>query len=147
MYSEEFKLFVQQQFGVAVIDFGENSPVFKDYNSEYLPTKLWKSIKRRVLKRDGKICWLCTGSASVVHHRSYEAEVLEGNADYLLISLCTGCHNQVHFDDFGHKRSPAETHGICATPQLQRDFPEPSVDLRLAAPKKQIGRASCRERV
>ena len=139
MHSEQFKLLVQQQFGVDVIDFDESSLVFQDYNSEYLPSKLWKSIKRRVLKRDGKVCQLCTGPGGVVHHRSYDLEVLEGNADYLLITLCEGCHELVHKDEFGRKRPTSETHGICATPQLQRDFPEPIVDLRLAVPKKPPG--------
>ena len=139
MHSEQFKLLVQQQFGVDVIDLDENSPVLQDYNSEYLPSKLWKSIKRRVLKRDGKVCQLCTGRGGIVHHRSYDLEVLEGSADYLLVTLCEGCHSLVHFDDSGCKRTPSETHGICATHQLQREFPEPSVDLRLAAPKKPPG--------
>jgi hypothetical protein len=139
VHSEEFKLLVKQQFGVDAIDLDENALVLQDYNTEYLPSKLWKSIKRRVLKRDGKVCQLCTGTGSIVHHRSYDVEVLEGNADYLLVTLCEGCHELVHFDDSGRKRSTADTHGICATPQLQRDFPEPSVDLRLAAAKKPTG--------
>ena len=40
MHSEEFKLVVQQQFGVDAIDFDENALALQDYNTEYLPSKL-----------------------------------------------------------------------------------------------------------
>jgi hypothetical protein len=101
-----------------------------DYHTEYLQSNLWRKIKRRVLKRDGHTCQLCEGKGNVVHHKSYERNVLEGAADNLLITLCEGCHNIVHFNELGEKRSCEQQEKVLAEKQLQQDFPEPKIDLR-----------------
>jgi 5-methylcytosine-specific restriction endonuclease McrA len=139
MYSDEFKLLIKQQLGVKIDDADEISVAQKNEYPEYLKSNLWKRIKRRVLKRDGKVCQLCAGPGNVVHHRSYDAEVLQGQADYLLVTLCEGCHCLVHFDDSGQKRTAADVHRICGTFQLQREFSEPTVDLRLRSRKNPNG--------
>jgi hypothetical protein len=101
-----------------------------DY-AEYLKSPLWRKIKRRVLKRDGKACRRCGGKATRVHHRSYTDEVLAGNDDEQLASICEGCHNFIHFDDNGYKRNPEETDRFLMTPDESKAFPVPQVDLRL----------------
>ena len=101
-----------------------------DY-ADYLKSPLWRKIKRRVLKRDGNSCLRCGGKATRVHHRSYADEVLAGNNDAQLASICEGCHNFIHFDDNGYKRSPEESDRFLLTRDESRDFPTPQIDLRL----------------
>lgn len=101
-----------------------------DYQAEYLSSPLWRKIKGRVLARDNKKCVFCEGPAQTVHHRSYDRDVLEGKADQMLVSLCDPCHDFVHFDDDGRKRSLEETDRILLCKRPRTDFPEPNVDLR-----------------
>ena len=98
---------------------------------KYLRRKLWKTIRGRILERDGGRCFRCNGGADEVHHRSYAPEVMEGLADGWLVSLCGGCHTVVEFDDSGGWRSWAEKERVLFTPDTGIDIPEPSVNLRL----------------
>jgi 5-methylcytosine-specific restriction endonuclease McrA len=62
---------------------GGDDPLKQGY-PEYLKSKLWGKIKRRVFKRDGKLCRRCGGRATEVHHRSYYYCVINvdaGNRD------------------------------------------------------------------
>jgi 5-methylcytosine-specific restriction endonuclease McrA len=79
---------------------------------KYLHSNEWKRIRRRVLKRDQQQCWRCGGQATLVHHRSYAPEVLAGNNNEQLASLCEGCHTVVHYDDSGAERPWPETERI-----------------------------------
>jgi hypothetical protein len=67
-----------------------------NYHSHYLKSKLWRRIKRRILKRDNHICFRCKGEAKEVHHKSYLPSVLRGERDDQLVSLCRGCHEYIH---------------------------------------------------
>lgn len=110
---------------------GKNSDVvLMDYQGEYLESKEWKKIKRRILKRDRNICVRCGGRGTVVHHRSYEREALEGKADHRLVTICSPCHNVIHVDDSGKKRSFEECEAILQQRPDPNDFPEPKIDLR-----------------
>lgn len=101
--------------------------VYEDYRK----TKLWRVMKKRVKERDGGRCWRCGGGSDVVHHRSYDREVLEGRADHLLVSLCDHCHQFVHFTPAGAKRSIADTdEALLFTPVAIEFPPPPSADLR-----------------
>ena len=104
-----------------------------DYQTEYLVSYLWRKIKRRIFIRDNKRCRYCGGVAEVVHHRSYDREVLEGNADQMLVSLCNACHNFLHFDDDGLRRSMKVAEQIFLHEPPQSDFPEPIRGLRFGA--------------
>ncbi len=104
-----------------------------DYE-KYLRRVLWKTIKARVLERDGHQCVRCGGKASIVHHRTYDQAVLDGLADDWLKTLCEGCHEVVHYDESGHWRSWHDAEGVLATPDTAADFPEPVVDLRSRYP-------------
>lgn len=81
---------------------------FTNYGDEYLRTPLWQKIRRRVLKRDGYLCYRCGGKAAQVHHRSYGDAVLLGNDNEKLVSLCGGCHHFVSVDDSGNRRTLEE---------------------------------------
>jgi hypothetical protein len=104
------------------------------YWYEYLPSSLWQKIRRRVLRRDKKICFYCGGTAILVHHRSYTRKVLEGRADHRLVSLCEGCHGLIHFSDKGNKRSLIATDRILMARTPPIEIPEPVVDLRRLNP-------------
>ncbi len=104
--------------------------VLMDYQSEYLESKEWKKIKRRILKRDGNVCARCGGRGTAVHHRSYERAVLEGTADHLLVTVCNPCHEVIHFDDSGKKRPFEECEAILQQRPDPSNFPEPKIDLR-----------------
>ena len=69
----------------------------KDY-MKYLKSPLWKEIRNRVLVRDDSKCACCGKPAENVHHRAYTEDVLAGENDSLLISLCEGCHLNIHFE-------------------------------------------------
>ncbi|MGC2163136.1 MAG: hypothetical protein WA634_14585 [Silvibacterium sp.] len=105
---------------------------FNDYE-EYRRSSLWKKIKRRVKERDSNLCARCESKADLVHHRSYALEVLRGEDDEQLASVCEGCHNVIHFDDQSnkHKRNPQEWDSVLVQKDLSTGFPPPKVDLRL----------------
>lgn len=101
-----------------------------DYRSEYLKSTRWTEIKRRVLERDGKKCFSCGGQGTLVHHRSYEPEVLEGYADHLLATVCSGCHELIHFSDEGTRRSAEECEALLVKGFHAAEVPEPKIDGR-----------------
>jgi hypothetical protein len=106
---------------------------------DYLASPLWRKIKRRILKRDEKRCRRCGGDADRVHHRSYAREVLDGLADECLVSLCEGCHDIIHLDDRGQRRTDEETELILHQRDTRSDSPEPEVDLRIRHAKDPPG--------
>ena len=71
--------------------------------SAYLVTFQWKAIRRRVFKRDGDLCKLCGKKAQCVHHISYEQDVMIGENDDELISLCNICHKGIEYDGERHR--------------------------------------------
>jgi hypothetical protein len=101
----------------------------EDYE-KYLRSALWRRIKKRVLTRDGGWCLCCGGKGTVVHHRSYAPEVMRGEDDEQLATVCDGCHDIIHFCDDGSKRPETEQDAILQAGQRQTDYPEPVVDLR-----------------
>lgn len=77
---------------------------FQTYK-DYLDSSFWKEIRRRILARDDKKCHCCGKEASIAHHRNYEFEVMMGNKDESLISVCNNCHCNIHYDRNGKKVS------------------------------------------
>ena len=69
---------------------------FASYD-EYLASDLWSVIRARVMERDGHKCYACHRPCRCVHHITYGIEVLLGNRDDQLISLCGGCHKYIEF--------------------------------------------------
>jgi 5-methylcytosine-specific restriction endonuclease McrA len=65
---------------------------------EYLKSPLWKTIRKRILDRDLHLCRDCGEKAQHVHHLSYAAQVMSGEDDSKLISLCVPCHDARHPD-------------------------------------------------
>ena len=134
MTEDEIRAKLAELAASAALPRDPNDPVQMDYHSEYLVSNLWARIKRRVLKRDQKLCQSCGGRGIIVHHRSYAAEVLRGEADEMLATVCEPCHNNIHFKPDGTKRGEAEWDAVFIAGQHQRDFPEPKIDLRRARP-------------
>jgi hypothetical protein len=97
---------------------------------KYLKSALWRRIRKRVLERDGGRCLRCGGKATRVHHRSYAEDVKSGNNDDMLASVCKGCHQVIHWDDFGKPRSAKETDRLLLERDWDTDFPAPKIDLR-----------------
>ena len=81
--------------------------------------------------RDHGICQCCGGRGSIVHHRSYERDVLEGRNDAMLATVCNGCHNIIHFLDDGQKRPEEAWDAVFLQGQHQTDIPAiGKIDLR-----------------
>lgn len=106
-----------------------------DRYEDYLRSKEWQRIRRRVLKHDQRLCRRCGGHATHVHHRSYEPDVMAGNNDEQLASICEGCHTVIHFDESGAKRAPEEWDRILLEKCHDTDIPVPKVDMRRSRPK------------
>jgi 5-methylcytosine-specific restriction endonuclease McrA len=101
------------------------------YFSYYLKSSRWKKvIEPRILQRDKGLCVRCSGSADRVHHRSYEYGVIVGEADDQLASICEGCHNVIHYDDTGKRRSKDDCESFLLQKDSRNDFPPPKVDAR-----------------
>ena len=101
-----------------------------DYDSEYRKTQLWKKvIKPRILKRDNRICRSCGGSGNIVHHRSDDRDVLEGHNDEMLVTVCEPCHDIIHFEEDGTKRSFTDIDAVLFAPK-PTEIPEPKIDMR-----------------
>jgi hypothetical protein len=77
----------------------------EDYGA-YLRSPLWRRIRNRVLKRDHRECQRhgCDRKANEVHHRSYDDDVMKGNDDSKLVSLCRSCHEYITYDENGIRR-------------------------------------------
>jgi hypothetical protein len=109
----------------------------KKHYLEYLKKPLWtKEIRARKLERDKHVCRCCGGEATLVHHRSYAPEVMRGENDEMLASLCEGCHNYIEFDEFGNKRTNQEEKDrlfLAGRPDV--DYPAPKVDFRTTSPQ------------
>lgn len=75
---------------------------YADYPA-YLASELWATIRIRVLNRDSHECCRCGGRATQVHHRSYELNVLRGENDRQLMSVCGKCHRFAEFRCDGRK--------------------------------------------
>ena len=98
---------------------------------KYLKSTLWKKkIKPRILERDSHRCLRCGGPADRVHHRSYTNDVMKGNADDKLASVCEGCHNVIHFDDSANRRDRNDWDGYLSQRDERIDFPPPVIDAR-----------------
>jgi 5-methylcytosine-specific restriction endonuclease McrA len=70
----------------------------------YLASDLWKSIRERVLERDGGMCRMCLKrKARSVHHITYHEDTLRGETLDQLVSVCGGCHVVSEFDRKGEK--------------------------------------------
>jgi 5-methylcytosine-specific restriction endonuclease McrA len=74
-------------------------PKEKEYH-KYLKSADWKSNRLDVLKRDSFSCRRCgengrPGNELDVHHLTYERIYHEELRD--LITLCRGCHGEVHY--------------------------------------------------
>ncbi len=108
----------------------DNGSLLKLNYENYRKTKLWKKISRRVLKRDERICRRCDGKATEVHHRAYSVDVMLGEDDSQLVSICRGCHQFIGFNDFGKKRSAEEADRLLEEKYDGKFFPQPKIDLR-----------------
>ena len=93
---------------------------FKNYN-QYLKSDLWKTIRERVLERDGRVCkgrahammlQLASPDEAAqftelhVHHYRYDRDTLLGENIDDLITLCSKCHGVRH--DIGKSRKERE---------------------------------------
>lgn len=75
---------------------GIKKPTKKSWYKEYLNSSLWKTIRERVMDRDDWKCCDCGAKAQQVHHMSYAPDVMAGEDDSKLVSLCEPCHKARH---------------------------------------------------
>ena len=84
--------------------------------AEFLGTRRWKRKREAILRRDGYLCQECKRygrkrnghpvPAEVVHHiQHYDEHPELALDDGNLISLCEGCHNKMHPERGGQRRS------------------------------------------
>ena len=71
-----------------------NDPTFWDYHAEYLTSKLWAKIKRRVLKRDNKTCASCGGLKGEIKSRFKTSVVQSAKFSELLQLSLTRYRNR-----------------------------------------------------
>jgi len=83
-----------------------------DWYKWYLLGPRWAQIRQRVMNRDEGYCVLCDSAADCVHHRSYGILVLEGYDDDELFSLCNECHDAIHINNTGGKRTSAQARSV-----------------------------------
>jgi len=82
---------------------------FKNYQ-DYLNGDLWLDIKARVLFMY-KTCYCCGQKAQLVHHMSYEKDVLLGKNLKMLKSICHRCHESIEFTKDNQKLSLHSANG------------------------------------
>lgn len=71
---------------------------YKGYSySRLLTTRLWKTKREKILKRDGRKCTRCGEWRDLhVHHKKYTTEFPWMEKDTNLTTLCWGCHEKKH---------------------------------------------------
>lgn len=63
----------------------------------FLKSEYWKCVRTCIIKRDSHRCQLCGNTKNlVVHHLTYEHHFDEFNHKEDLVTLCSGCHENVH---------------------------------------------------
>lgn len=63
----------------------------------FLHSDYWKFVRYAVQKRDNFECQLCGNKKNlIVHHLTYDHHFDEWNHKEDLITLCSGCHENVH---------------------------------------------------
>lgn len=62
----------------------------------YLYSPLWKSIRQKVIERDGGICSGCGSDSISVHHSQYSLATLKGELLIHLHCSCGQCHREFH---------------------------------------------------
>jgi 5-methylcytosine-specific restriction endonuclease McrA len=59
----------------------------------------YRTLCKTVLERDGWRCQFCGALRNLeVHHVEFRSHSGEDSKDNM-ITLCTGCHRRIHFDD------------------------------------------------
>jgi hypothetical protein len=81
----------------------------------YLGSKLWKTIRTRVLDQFNYRCEYCSNEATQVHHSSYDMATLKGETLKHLHPVCNTCHEQGEYFTNKDKATPHQ-----ATIQMQR---------------------------
>lgn len=76
----------------------------------YLKSDDWRIIRTRKLTKY-PWCLLCPNPSSQVHHISYDYATLLGLNDFLLIQLCSKCHEELEFDG-NRKRERKEANAV-----------------------------------
>lgn len=87
----EYQMLAYKRRDAVLLDMG-----FANYKA-YLASDLWKSIRTKVLERDGGKCHACKRPAKHVHHTDYSLDVMAGARIESLRSLCAGCHKGIEF--------------------------------------------------
>ncbi|MBO7714614.1 MAG: HNH endonuclease [Methanobrevibacter sp.] len=60
---------------------------------KYLQSEEWRQLRKYVIERDDKKCWICGGAENLcVHHLWYPEEDTPDN----LVTLCKRCHSDLH---------------------------------------------------
>ena len=89
--------------------WSEQKQVLKEmgYNNykEYVSGVVWANIRDRVLEEKKHRCIICTRRATVIHHKAYSKEILQGKDITPLEPLCWDCHNSIEYDEYGNKLS------------------------------------------
>lgn len=78
------------------------------YKKVYTTSLLWQTIRLRVLERDNWQCKMCRGEGNTVHHMSYADDVLKGENDGELITLCGSCHGRIEYRFISKEIAPNE---------------------------------------
>lgn len=68
-----------------------------DSYADYLNSDLWISLRERVYREKGRVCFLCGRSATQVHHVGYGRKTLLGKKTGALKPVCGGCHHAIEF--------------------------------------------------
>ena len=73
-----------------------------EYAITYLREPLWlETIRPRILDRDDHRCRVCNSIDHIqVHHRSYDNDVMRGENDEKLITLCRKHHIEIEFSEY-----------------------------------------------
>lgn len=71
-----------------------NQDEWWNWYNRYLESAAWRTLRAKVLERDGRTCAGCFSPAEQVHHRTYARVGYEEMDD--LISVCSDCHASIH---------------------------------------------------
>ena len=90
-----------------VVKYFERNDILKEMGfatyKDYLQSDLWKAIRTDLFKKN-RVCSLCDGVASEVHHSDYSRDTLEGVNQEGLTPICRTCHELVETFPSGDKR-------------------------------------------
>lgn len=90
-----------------VVSYTRRNEILKsmgfDSYEKYLESNIWLGIKTKVFLQKGNVCICCKNPTTILHHRMYDENTLNGLSIEMIVPICNNCHKFIEFKKDGTK--------------------------------------------